>query len=171
MENFLQIARQYEGPWDDKLLSFIATKSGITPQALKLFLPSGLENLVDLYFHSIEAALFLDPKLETIQSKVYSLVMQIFTTLDKDQDFSRQLLSLPIPFTRKSRLVLRGAKRIWDLVDIATDFSYYSRIASLGIIYGRNLLVFSEGKDWSVSLQADFQQLGRVIKFKKKLFS
>jgi ubiquinone biosynthesis protein COQ9 len=171
MEEFLQIARQYEGPWDENLMSFIATNSGITPQALKLFLPSGLETLVDLYFNSIESSLFLDPKLDTIQSKVYSLLIQIFTTLEKDSAFSRRLLSLPLPFTRKSRLVLRGAKRIWDLVDIATDFSYYSRIASLSFIYGRNLLVFSEGKDWSAGLQQDFKQLGRVINLKKKLFT
>ena len=171
MDEFLQIAREYQEAFDDKLMSFISIKSGITPQALKLLLPSGVVDLLDLYFNSINSLLFLDPKYETIQSKVYSLVVQIFTHLEADQVFSRKLLNSSITLSRKTKLILRGARDIWNLVDVASDFSYYSRIASLSVIYGRSLLIFSQGQDWSVSLKNDFQQLGRVIKFKKQLFS
>ena len=170
MEKLLKIAQKYPNNWDENLLNFLSQELNISRPTLQLLLPQGLESLVDYYLLQIESSLIITEE-KSIQTRVFQLLLSIFLQLEQDKNFSRKLLAAPLSLGQKMRFLWRGSQAIWNLVDLASDFSYYTRTASLATIYGRNLLVFSRNGPWRESLEDDFQKLGRLIKFKKSFFS
>ncbi len=168
MEQLLAIAREYQKPWNEDLLNFIAAKLNINKMTLKLFLPYGLQDLVDFYFIKIESSINYQES-HSIKTRVYQALFDLFTQLELDKDVSLRVLQAPIAYDIRMKIALRGSKKIWDSIDISSDFSYYTRIMTLSTIYARNLLVLREKGDWQNSLKEDFMKLGKIIKLKKNL--
>ena len=120
----------------------------------------------------------LDPKPERVPEKVKTIILMRLSICQKYKEAIRS--SIPITALPKNskvsiRLLYRTCNSIWRIIgDKSTDFSFYTKRASLAAVYSATLLFWlndtsRDNKDTSFFLDRRLNDISKISKLKKPL--
>ena len=118
----------------------------------------------------------LDPKPERVPEKVKTIILMRLSICQKYKEAIRS--SIPITALPKNskvsiRLLYRTCNSIWRIIgDKSTDFSFYTKRASLAAVYSATLLFWlndtsRDNKDTSFFLDRRLNDISKIPKLKK----
>jgi ubiquinone biosynthesis protein COQ9 len=137
--------------WTEAALAMAATELGIPAERARLAFPGGAMEMVDAWFDSLDKAMLAAFPPERIaamkvRDRIRALVLFRFAAIAPRREALRRALSIlamPQNAPSAARLAWRSADRIWRVAgDVSTDFSHYSKRATLLAVYASTTLVF-----------------------------
>lgn len=137
--------------WSEASLIAAAEASGLDAAELARIIPGGPAEAVDIYLQMADEAMCdafagLDPAPQRVPDKIRSLILLRLEQARPDKMAVRRTLSFlarPDQAKRASRSVYRTVDSIWRAAgDRSTDFSFYTRRATLAAVYSGTLLAF-----------------------------
>ena len=137
--------------WGDRALADAAGSLGVPADRARLCFPDGPTGMVDSWFESIDGELGLrlyDRPLAAmkIRERIRLIVETRLDIARPQREAVRRalaILALPTNVTRSLKISWRSADRMWRLAgDASTDFSHYTRRATLAAVYTATLMVW-----------------------------
>ena len=172
----LALAEIAEHGFSDTALKASADKAGINAAEMKAAFPNGSASLVEAFSHWADdrmAERMLEEPPERTRDRVTHAVRARLDVMAPYKDAARRaaaFLALPQNAPLAASLMLRSVDLMWRAAgDRSSDFSYYTKRALLGGVYGATLLHWlsdsSEGHaDSWVFLD---QRIGDVMQIEK----
>jgi ubiquinone biosynthesis protein COQ9 len=164
--------------FSDAALKAAAEKAGINSAALKAAFPNGCASLVEAFSHWADdrmAETMRDNHAERMRERVAHAVKARLEALAPHKDVARRaaaFLALPQNAPLAASLMMRSVDLMWRAAgDRSSDFSYYTKRALLGGVYGATLIHWlsdsSEGhaNTW-VFLESRIDDVMQIEKFR-----
>jgi ubiquinone biosynthesis protein COQ9 len=136
-----------EHGFTDRVLNEAAERAGLTKRELKNTFPHGAASLVEAFSHWADArmaACMKAKRAERLRERVTDAVHARIEILSPHKDVARraaQFLASPIHAALAAKLMMRTVDAIWRAAgDASSDFSYYTKRASLSGVYGATLV-------------------------------
>lgn len=164
--------------FSDAALKAAAEKAGINSAELKAALPNGGTSLVEAFSHWADdrmAERMRNARAERMREKVALAVKARLEVLEPFKDVARRaaaFLALPQNAPLAASLMMRSVDLMWRAAgDRSSDFSYYTKRALLGGVYGATLIHWlsdsSEGHaDTWVFLNSRIDDVMQIEKFR-----
>lgn len=137
--------------WQDSALEAAASDLGLPAGDWRGLLPGGVEQAVDIYLQAADAAMLagyeaLEPAPTRIHEKIRALILLRLEQAMPHKETVRltvNWLGKPQRAQMAARQLYRTVDGIWRIAgDTATDFSFYSKRATLAAVYSSTLLAF-----------------------------
>ena len=133
--------------FSDAALKAAAEKAGINSAELKAAFPNGGASLVEAFSHWADdrmAEAMRDDHAERVRERVAHAVKARLEALAPHKDVARRaagFLALPQNAPLAASLMMRSVDLMWRAAgDRSSDFSYYTKRALLGGVYGATLI-------------------------------
>jgi len=143
----LALAEVAEHGFSDAALKAAAEKAGIKSAELKAAFPNGGASLVEAFSHWADdrmAETMRDDRAERVRERVAHAVKARLEALVPYKDVARRaaaFLALPQNAPLAASLMMRSVDLMWRAAgDRSSDFSYYTKRALLGGVYGATLI-------------------------------
>jgi len=143
----LALAEIAEHGFSDAVLKAAADKAGVSAAELKTAFPSGGASLVEAFSHWADdrmAERMLEEPPERTRDRVTHAVRARLDVMAPHKDAARRaaaFLALPQNAPLAANLMMRSVDLMWRAAgDRSSDFSYYTKRALLGGVYGATLL-------------------------------
>ena len=143
----LALAEITEHGFSDAALNAAAEKTGINTAELKAAFPNGGASLVEAFSHWADdrmAERMLEEPPERTRDRVTHAVKARLDVMAPHKDAARRaaaFLALPQNAPLAATLMMRSVDMMWRAAgDRASDFSYYTKRALLGGVYGATLI-------------------------------
>ena len=143
----LALAEVAEHGFSDAALKAAAEKAGINSAELKAAFPNGGASLVEAFSHWADdrmAETMRDGRAERVRERVAHAVKARLEALAPYKDVARRaaaFLALPQNAPLAASLMMRSVDLMWRAAgDRSSDFSYYTKRALLGGVYGATLI-------------------------------
>ncbi len=164
--------------WSDAALAAAAAEIDLPASIAGLAFSDGPVAMIDAWFGWIDrrmVALLPPDKLAAmkIRGRIAALVMTRIELAAPDREALRRaitVLGLPTNAAQGARLGWRAADAMWRQAgDKATDFSHYSKRATLAAVYAATLLVFldDEGDDLAATRAFLGRRIDGIMRFEK----
>ena len=143
----LALTEVAEHGFSDAALKAAAEKAGIKSAELKAAFPNGGASLVEAFSHWADdrmAETMRDDRAERVRERVAHAVRARLDALAPYKDVARRaaaFLALPQNAPLAASLMMRSVDLMWRAAgDRSSDFSYYTKRALLGGVYGATLI-------------------------------
>jgi|KBSSwiStaDraftv2_1062776.scaffolds.fasta_scaffold14142_4 ubiquinone biosynthesis protein COQ9 len=137
--------------WGDRALADAATALGIPTARARLVFPGGAIDMIDAWFQSIDYEMGQRLSAEDLASmkirdRIAALVLTRLEIAQPNKEAVRRALAklaLPNNLARAAKMGWRTADAMWRLAgDTSTNFSHYTKRATLGGVYTATLIVW-----------------------------
>ncbi|SFS04857.1 COQ9 family protein [Sphingomonas jatrophae] len=169
--------------WSEAALEQASAEVGVPLATARLAFPGGAVDMIDAWFADVDRIMAeaLPPErlaAMKIRARITALVLARLETVDPHREALRRalaILAMPQNVAAGTRLGWRAADAMWHLAgDISTDFSHYTKRATLGAVYGCTLLALlddeSEGfADTRAFLDRRIADIMRIEQVKARL--
>jgi ubiquinone biosynthesis protein COQ9 len=174
----LALAEVAEQGFSDTALKLAAEKAGVNSAELKAAFPNAGASLVEAFSHWADdrmAERMRDDHAERIRERVAHAVRARLEALTPYKDAARRaaaFLALPQNAPLAASLMMRSVDLMWRAAgDRSSDFSYYTKRALLGGVYGATLVYWlsdsSEGHaDTWIFLDHRIDDVMQIEKFR-----
>ena len=112
---------------------------------------------------------------DSVSKLVYNYVHLRLSLIDQHSKAFKEIYKFfrnPFRISKALKANIQTVSLIWNLVEETnSDFSFYTKRATLLMIYKVALKALLMGKDWESVLKYEFKLLGKFHKAKKKLVS
>ena len=143
----LALAQIAEHGFSDAALKAAAEKAGVNSAELKAAFPNGGASLVEAFSHWADERMterMLEDRPERTRDRVTQAVKTRLDVLAPHKDAARRaaaFLALPQNAPLGATLMMRSVDLMWRAAgDRSSDFSYYTKRALLGGVYGATLI-------------------------------
>jgi ubiquinone biosynthesis protein COQ9 len=164
--------------WSEAALAMAATEIGIPADRARLAFPGGAMEMVDAWFDHLDKAMLLAFPPDRIaamkvRDRIRDLILFRFAAIAPHREALRRALSIlamPQNAPAAARLAWRSADRIWRTAgDVSTDFSHYTKRATLLAVYASTSLVFLDDESAGLADTRAFldRRLADVMRFEK----
>jgi ubiquinone biosynthesis protein COQ9 len=164
--------------WSPRALAVTAEQTGVDADVLALAFDGGAVAMIDAWFASIDEAMLATFSADAlagmkVRERITALVEARLALIARHREALRRaqtILAMPQNLARAARLGWRAADVIWRAAgDTATDFSHYSKRATLGAIYAATMLVFvnDESQGWADTKAFLARRIEDVMRFEK----
>ncbi|WP_156679911.1 COQ9 family protein [Sphingomonas profundi] len=162
--------------WSQAALASAAAEARLPADLATLAFPGGAMAMIDAWFGAVDRAMAaaLPPErlaAMRIREKIAALVMARIEVVAPDREALRRalaILALPTNAAAGARLGWRAADAMWRLAgDRATDFSHYSKRATLAAVYGATVLAFLDDESEGLAETRAFlaRRIDQVMRF------
>lgn len=152
--------------WSDDIIGRTATKMGYDENHLRLIFINGTNELIDMYFNSIDDAMMIElSNIDTsglgVSAKIRLALKTRIRILNNYRDVTAKTISfLGLPWNAAFGLKLgwRSMDRIWSefIQDSSVDFNYYTKRALLYAAYATSVQFFLGDYSSDLSETDDF---------------
>jgi ubiquinone biosynthesis protein COQ9 len=164
--------------WTDAAVAAAAHELGVDADIAWLALKGGPMALIDAWIGAVDAEMArrLPPEKMNamkIRERITALVATRLEIAAPDKEGQRRALSImamPQNLVSAARIGWRSADRMWRLAgDIATDFNYYTKRATLSAVYVATLAAFvnDESDDFADTRAFLDRRIDNVMQFEK----
>jgi len=167
------------GGFSQAVLNRAAEKLGASPADMKAAFPNGPASLVEAFSEWADARVAEKMKAfrdAPMRERVAEAVRARIEALAEHKDAARRaaaFLAMPMHAPLGAKLLYRAVDAMWHAAgDKATDFSFYTKRATLGAVYGATMLYWladsSEGNSatWAF-LENRIQEVMHIEKWRK----
>ena len=162
--------------WGDEALARAAGSIGLDPAQARLAFPDGRAGMIDAWFAAIDAAMaaaFPPARIAAmkIRDRVRTLVLFRLDIVRPQREAARRALAIlaqPQHAALAAKLGWRAADAMWRTAgDVSTDFSFYTRRATLAGVYAATLLASLDDEDGADTAAFLDRRLAGVMRFEK----
>jgi ubiquinone biosynthesis protein COQ9 len=164
--------------WTDAAVAAAAQELGVDADIAWLALKGGPMALIDAWIGAVDAEMArrLPPEKMNamkIRERITALVATRLEIAAPDKEGQRRalaIMAMPQNLVSAARIGWRSADRMWRLAgDIATDFNYYTKRATLSAVYAATLAAFvnDESDDFADTRAFLDRRIDNVMQFEK----
>jgi len=163
--------------WTERAIAMAAAELGVPAERGRIVF-EGAVDMIDAWFDSLDKAMLAAFPPEEIaamkvRDRIRTLILFRLKALAPQREALRRALSIlamPLNAPSGASLAWRSADRIWRTAgDAATDFSHYTKRATLIGVYASTTLVFLDDASEGLADTAAFldRRLAGVMRFEK----
>ena len=163
--------------WSEQAIAMAAAELGVPADRARLAF-KGAVDMIDAWFDALDKAMLTAFPPETIaamkvRDRIRTLILFRFEALAPQREALRRALSIlamPQNAPAAASLAWRSADRIWRTAgDSATDFSHYTKRATLIAVYASTTFVFLDDSSEGLAETKTFldRRLADVMRFEK----
>ena len=164
--------------WTAKAVDSAAGQLGIDPVQARLAMPKTQAGMINVYIQEVDRALeawFTPKRLKPmkIREKIRALVWHRLEIMGPAREAVRRalaILAMPQNVPLALRTGWRSADLMWRIAgDTSTDFNHYTKLMTLGAVYGSTLLVWldDQSEGWTDAAAFLDRRIDDVMRFEK----